>query len=50
MTELLQHIVKGYGYKTVQDFMAECNAARSENSAYENELTKWEENMDRRKN
>ena len=41
MTETLQHIVKGYGYKTVQDFMVEYNAARSENSAYEKELAEW---------
>ena len=41
MTESLQHIVKGYGYKTVQEFMAEYNVARNENSAYEKELAEW---------
>lgn len=41
MTESLHHIVKGYGYKTVQDFMLEYNAARSENSVYEKELAEW---------
>lgn len=41
MTESLQHIVRGYGYKTVQEFMVEYNAARSENSAYEKELADW---------
>lgn len=41
MTESLQHIVKGYGYKSVQDFMVEYNTARSENSAYEKELAEW---------
>lgn len=41
MTESLQHIVKGYGYKTVQDFMAEYNVARDENNDYEKELAEW---------
>lgn len=42
MTETLQHIVKGYGYKTVKDFMVEYNVARNENSAYKKELAEWE--------
>lgn len=41
MTESLQHIVRSYGYKSVQDFMVEYNAARSENNAYEKELAEW---------
>lgn len=41
MTESLQYIVRGYGYKTVQEFMAEYNAARDENSDYEKELAEW---------
>ena len=41
MTESLQHIARSHGYKTVQDFMVEYNAARSENSAYEKELSEW---------
>ena len=41
MTESLQHIARSHGYKTVQDFMAEYNAARDENSAYEKELAEW---------
>ena len=43
MTESLQHIVKGYGYKTVQDFIAEYNAARDENSIYEKALAEWKQ-------
>lgn len=41
MTESPQHIARSHGYKTVQDFMAEYNAARDENSAYEKELAEW---------
>ena len=41
MTETLQHIARSHGYKTVQDFMAEYNAAKSENSIYEQELAEW---------
>ena len=41
MTESLQHIARSHGYKTVQDFMVEYNAARDENSVYEKELAEW---------
>ena len=41
MTESLQHIVRGHGYKTVQEFMEVYNVAKNENSAYERELEEW---------
>lgn len=41
MTESLQYIARSHGYNTVQDFMVEYNAARSENNAYEKELAEW---------
>ena len=41
MTGSLQHIVRGYGYKNVQEFIAEYNAARNENNDYEKELAEW---------
>lgn len=41
MTESLQHIARSYGYKTVQDFMVEYNAAKNENNAYKKELAEW---------
>ena len=41
MTESLQYIARSHGYKTIQDFMVEYNAAKSENNAYEKELAEW---------
>ena len=41
MTESLQYIARSHGYKTVQDFMVEYNAAKSENNTYEKELAEW---------
>lgn len=41
MTESLPYIVRGHGYKTVQEFMEVYNVAKNENSAYERELAEW---------
>ena len=41
MTESLPYIVRGHGYKTVQEFMEVYNVAKNENSAYERELEEW---------
>ena len=41
MTESLQYIAKSHGHKTVQDFMVEYTAAKSENNTYEKELAEW---------